>query len=274
MRRRDSISGAGRIALVLAAIICCLSVRAQDITPVDVDPTKPEQPRLHYYDKHGKKLSEPMLFLTEKDTVKAAGPASPWPVFNGVTLGLNFFDAALLAAGQGYASFDLSASVSIHNWFFPTLEAGVGFSDYKAAGSDLKIKTKPSPFIKIGLDYNFLYKSNPDYMLAVGVRFCYARPSYDISGASVSAGYWDETATISIPNQKTHSFYGEALAGIKVKIWENISMGWSARYNFNLKTPDASQSTPWFIPGFGAGSPLSFSFSIFYTFGHRKEIEE
>ena len=39
------------------------------ITPVDTDPTKPPQPVLHYYDKHGNPLEEPVLFLADLDTV-------------------------------------------------------------------------------------------------------------------------------------------------------------------------------------------------------------
>lgn len=242
----------------------------QDITPVDVDPGKPEEPRLHYYDRHGNKLGKPVYFLAEKDTVKKSGPKSPYPLFNGVTVGVNFFDAAMLLAGQSYASFDASLSVSVANWIFPTVEAGIGYAHNTRDESTMVYSTKPSPYAKIGFDYNFLYKSSPAYMAGIGVRFGWAKPEYEITGASVSSPYWNQTADFEILNQKTTAWYGEALAAVKVKIWKSLSMGWSVRYRFKLKIPDASNSTPWFIPGYGGSSPLRATFSLMFTFGSPK----
>lgn len=248
-----------------------LLLRGQDITPVDIDRTKPEQPRLHYYDKHGNKLNEPVMFLTELDTVANPGPSSPWPLFNGVTVGVNFFDAAMLIAKQSYASFDASVAVSLHNWFFPTVEAGLGYSDNHGIDSDLNYKTKLSPYFKIGIDYNFLYKSSPDYMAGLGIRFGYSKPEYDITGISLNSGYWNETEHFSILHQSVHAWYGEALATVRVKLWKSLAMGWSIRYRFKMRIPDASNSVPWFIPGYGGGSPLGATFSLFYTFGAKTQ---
>ena len=245
--------------------------RAQDITPVDIDTKKPEQPRLHYYDKHGNKLDEPVYFLAETDTVKKVSPKSPWPLFNGVTVGINFWDAIMKIAGQSYASFDISAACSLHNWFFPTVEAGVGFADNRQEGESLVFKTHPSPYIKLGIDYNFLYKSNPDYMAGLGVRLGWSRPKYDITGARINNSYWQESEAFNIYGQSVNAWFGEALATVKVKIWKELSMGWSIRYRFKMKIPDASNSTPWFIPGYGGSSALTATFSVMYTFGRKKE---
>ena len=64
----------------------------QKITPVDNDPTKPRQPILHYYDKHGEPLDEPVLFLADLDTVKQASPGPVYPLWESVSVGVNFFD--------------------------------------------------------------------------------------------------------------------------------------------------------------------------------------
>lgn len=263
----------GLIFLVLLVLLISggAILRAQDITPVDVDTKKPEQPRLHYYDKHGEKLAEPVYFLTELDTVQKTSARSPWPLFNGVTIGVNFFDAAMLIASQSYASFDISAAVSLHNWFFPTVECGIGYSKNHEEGSEMVYRTSPSPYFKIGIDYNFLYKSTPDYMAGLGIRFGWSHPSYEITDATASSSYWDQTSTFSIPDQSVNAWFGEALAAVKVKIWQNLSMGWSIRYRFKMHIPDASHSTPWFIPGYGGSSPLRATFSLMYTFGGKRQ---
>ena len=248
---------------------------AQNITPVDIDTQKPEQPRLHYYDKHGNQLKEPVMFIAEIDTITKPKPGSPWPVYNGMTVGLNIWDAAMLIAGQSYASFDASLAFSIRNWIFPTVECGIGFANNHSDQSMLIYKTKPSPFLKIGADYNFLYKSTPDYQLCLGVRFGFSPVSYEITDISINSDYWKEEAQFSILKQHTTSIYGQALASVKVKIWEKLSLGWSIRYHFDIHTPDGSGSKPWFIPGYGTSSPVSATFSVFYTFGQKdKKIEE
>ena len=270
IRYRLKKHGLGKLFAVCVALLFLLispHAFAQEITPVDVDRQKPEQPRLHHYDKHGNKLDEPVYFLTDTDTVKTASPKSPWPVFNGVSVGFNFFDAAMLLAGQSYASFDLSAAVSIRNWFFPTVECGIGFANNHSEETGLVYKTKPSPYIKLGIDYNFLYKSIPDYAAGIGLRCGWAHPMYDITGAYVDSGYWGQEESFNIKNQSVNAFFGEALATVKVKIWERISMGWSIRYRFKMHIPEAKSSTPWFIPGYGGSSPLTATFSLIYTFG-------
>lgn len=268
--RRDKGGIRKKIGVLLCLLCAAVAAHGQDITPVDVDTKKPEQPRLHYYDRHGNKLEEPVYFLAETDTVKKSSPASPWPLFNGVTVGVNFFDAAMLIAGQSYASFDASLAVSLHNWFFPTLECGIGYADNKKDDSTLVYRTKPSPYFKLGIDYNFLYKSTPDYMAGVGIRCGWSRPQYEITGATVDAPYWDQSSSFNIYGQSVSAWYGEALATVKVKIWQRLAMGWSIRYRFKINIPDAPASTPWFIPGYGGSSPLTATFSLMYTFGGRR----
>ncbi len=235
------------------------------ITPVDNDPTKPRQPVLHYYDKHGEPLEEPVLFLADLDTVKSAGPKPVYPLLYSASIGFNFFDGIMKLAGQKHASFDVWAALSLHNWFEPVVELGIGYADNRPEDGNFHYKGKPSIYGKIGINYNFLYKSNPDYQAYLGLRGGYSAFRYDITDITINSSYWNQSNSFSILDQKAHALYGEVLGGIKVKIWKEISMGWSFRYRFKFKSTNGSNSTPWFIPGYGTNSPLSASFSIIYT---------
>lgn len=266
------------LPLLIVALICsAVPVMAQKkITPVDKDPTRPRQPVLHYYDKHGNPLEEPVLFLADLDTVKKVKSGPVYPLLHSVSLGANFFDGVMLLAGQKHASFDLWASLSLHNWFEPVVELGIGFADNKPEEGNFHYKGKPSFYGKIGVNYNFLYKSNPDYQVYFGLRCGFSSFSYDITDITINSSYWDQTNKFSIMGQKAHAVYGEVLGGIKVKLWKNISMGWSARYKIKGKVKNGSNSNPWFIPGYGT-TPLSATFSIIYTIpinkgGKEKEI--
>lgn len=260
--RRD---GARALAFVLALLGPWLCVMAQGkITPVDRDDDKPKQPVLHYYDRHGNQLKEPVLFLATLDTVKKVKAAPVFPLFSSASVGVNFFDALMKVAGQTYASFDVHADVGLHNWFFPTVEAGIGFASSSPDGGQFHFKAKPSPYVKIGMNYNFLYKSNPDYQFWVGLRAGMAHTSYDVT--DMKPGYeWYSKYVTDVYGLKCTSWYGEALAGLRVKIAGPISLGWSIRMKFFFsKARDGMMYTPWFVPGYGH-SPLGGTFSIFYT---------
>lgn len=272
MIRKNSFLKTLATAVMMAAV--SLPVMGQKkITPVDNDPTKPRQPVLHYYDKHGNPLEEPVLFLADLDTVKSARPGPVYPLLQSVSVGFNFFDAVMMAAGQKHASLDLWASLSLHNWFEPVVELGVGFADNRPEEGNFRYKGKPSFYGKIGMNYNFLYKSSPDYQVHFGLRGGYSSFSYDITDITVNSPYWDQTQSASILGQKAHALYGEVLGGIKVKIWKGVSMGWDFRYRFKFNSSKGSNSDPWFIPGYGTTSAISASFSLIYTipFRHKKK---
>ncbi|MCH5227556.1 MAG: hypothetical protein J1F16_07075 [Muribaculaceae bacterium] len=264
-----------RFLCLFVSVLFFTGVFAQrKITPVDNDPNKPQQPTLHYYDKHGNPLEEPVLFMAELDTVKSVRPKPIYPLLYSASVGFNFFDGIMALLGQSHSSYDVSASLSLHNWFEPTVELGIGFADNHPENGNFRYKGKPSFYGKIGMNYNFMYKSNPDYQVFLGIRFGYTSYTYDITDITINSGYWDQSNHFSITGQRASAFYGQALAGLRVKIWKWFSLGWSLRYGFKMKQTYASNSNPWFIPGYGTGA-LNATFSLFCTIPiHTKKQNE
>lgn len=252
------------IVYLFLSLFASLSVFSQKITPVDEDPEKPQMPTLHYYDKHGKPLDEPVMFLTDLDTVTNVRPGPVYPLLYSASVGFNFFDGIMQLAGQKHASYDIIASLSLHNWFEPVLELGIGLADNKPEEGNYHYKGKPSLYTKIGINYNFLYKSNPDYQVFLGLRGGFSAFSYDIKDITINSDYWQQSNKFSLDNQKAQAFYGQVVAGIKVKIWKMISMGWSFRYGFIFKKTNGENSSPWFIPGYGT-TPISATFSLIFN---------
>lgn len=249
--------------LVMAAL--ALPAMAQrKVTPVNPD-DKSSSPRLYYYDKHGNPLKEPVEFLVETDTVARPSSGPKYPLLHNISFGVNFFDAVMLLAGQKHASFDAYARLSLHNWFFPVVEAGMGFAKDTPETGNFTYTGKPSFYVKAGLDYNFLYKSNPAYQVFLGLRAAYSSLRYSMTDITINSGYWNQTERFSMPDATAHAFYGEVLAGIQVKIAGNFSLGWTGRYHFKFKVKSPSDSNPWFIPGYGTKAPVSFTFSAIWT---------
>lgn len=233
-------------------------------TPVDIDEDKPRTV-LHYYDKHGEPLDEPVIFLAALDTVRKIKPKPIYPAYNGLNVGINFGDLIFMAFGQRYGSFDLWADVSLWNWIFPVVECGIGYADATPDKQNFTYKVDPSFYAKIGLNYNFLYKSNPDYQVYIGLRAGFSKFNYSLRDVTIGSDFWNESLQIDIDGLKAVSWYGEALAGIQVKIVGGFSLGWSARWHFKFNTPSDRGNKPWFVPGYGGSFPLSVSVSAIWT---------
>lgn len=235
------------------------------VTPVEIDTEKPPGPVWHKYDIHGNQLETPVLFLADTDTVKTPSARSPWPAYCGVDLAANFLDAPLMLAGQQYGAYDMRASVSLFNWVFPTVEVGLG---YARPLGDVTYTPRTAMYYRLGFDYNFLYKSTPDYKVYAGFRAAYTPWRYNLRAGeytSSSSSSADTADTADTPHksvviqQRADMYYGQVLFGIKVKVYRRLYMGWDIRYSFPLKMTDFEPSTDWYIPGYG-GSTISGSF--------------
>ncbi len=255
------------IILFIFNLVVSVVAQQRDITPVDIDDKKPKQPTMHYFDRHGNPLDEPVLFLSELDTIKSEKKKIfEFPLLNAVSIGVNVWDPIMVAIGQKYGGIDLWADLSLHNTFFPIVEVGIGLANDKPENGNFRYKCQPSFYGKIGMNYNFFRKSNPDYQLYAGVRGGFSSFSYDITDITINSSYWQETNSFDILNQKTTAIYGEVVLGLKVKIWKAFSMGWSFRYHHLFKCEDTQNSSAWYIPGFGTrNSKLSATFSLVYT---------
>lgn len=247
------------------------------VSPVDIDDKKRE-PVMHYFDKHGNPLEQPVLFLATIDTVTKPKAKPVYPTFNGISVGLNFGDAALMAFGQKYASFDAWVDVSLWNWLFPVIEAGIGYADTRPDNHNFSYKVKPSFFCKVGFNYNFLYKSNPDYQLYAGFRAGFSNFGWEASDVTISNSYWQNSSSFNMTGMRSTAWWGEVVAGIKVKIVSRFSLSWNIRWHFPFSVsgsqvsglPDSlsdnAVSKPWFIPGYGGSAPFSFALSAIWTF--------
>ena len=247
--------------------------RRPKVTPVDIDDNKPTVV-MHYFDKHGEPLKEPVMFLAALDTVTKPRSKPVYPLYNGVSVGLNFGDAVMMAVGDRFGSFDIHADVSLHNWFFPVVEAGIGFANATPEKNNFTYRVSPSFYAKVGLDYNFLYKSDPSYRIFLGLRAGFSSFRYRVEDISISDDYWGETQPdMKVGPLSSTAWWGEALAGIRVRIVGGFSLGWTLRYKYPFSVASRQESRPWFIPGYGA-NPFGFTVSAVWTFGGMKKPPE
>lgn len=248
------------------------------ITPVKQNTNTVLQP--------GKDIDEKVLevFLSG-DTARAKAEAAKdslrkvythYPVLTDVTVGVNFIDMVLAAAGQKHMNADLSLTLNMWNRLQPVLELGVGYANNTPEDMNYTYKGQLSPFARVGVNYNFLFKSKPEFQALVGARVGGTMFKYEITDIQYHNGYWGESETTSIPQQSSSALWYELVGGLKVKIVKNFSLGWFIRFHNLISEKKNDVAQAWFIPGYGTrNGSLAFSFSAYYTLPlYKKKIQD
>ena len=201
-------------------------------------------------------------------------PKMIYPLLNSVTVGVDLWSPLMRAFGTSYGLIGFSGQLNMHNRYLPTVEVGLGKADYDPENNNYRYKSSMAPYFKIGADYNFLYNSNPDYLLYGGFRLGFTSFNYDITDISISEGYWTPEHTMTIPSQHANATYVEFLIGIRVMLFKNISLGWSVRLHNLMHSTTGEYGNAWYIPGMGTrGSKIGATLTLSYTIPLKKKTK-
>ena len=271
------------IPLTAFCLIITLTATAQQPDKRRVTPVKPETNQVKPPPKGtDEKIIQQYISGDSAAAIAAARKDSlrrvyhHYPKFTDLSIGVNIAEPLFMAFGQSYASTDVSATLNMWNRLQPTVELGLGWAKSTPDDMNFSYKGKPSPYFKVGANFNFMFKNSPDYQVFVGLRLGYSTFSYDVTDIHYRNSYWQESIDGDITGERSHALWGEAGAGLKVKLWGPVSMGWMIRYHGIFDYGKSEHSAPWFIPGYGPrkGS-LGFSLAIYYTLPlHAKSLDK
>lgn len=193
-------------------------------------------------------------------------PPMIYPLVYDASVGVNVWDPLMRVFGQSYGLIGFSAHFNMHNRYIAAFEFGLGDANNTPADNNYTYHQSIAPYFKIGLDYNFLYNSNPDYMIFAGIRYGFSPFKWTLRNVTSTNDYWGEPSEIPFPDVNATAGYLELLFGLKVKIVKNISMGWTLRYHRVIHESPTTYGHAWYVPGFGTrNSALGASLSVFYT---------
>ncbi|MGM9853295.1 MAG: DUF6048 family protein [Muribaculaceae bacterium] len=199
-------------------------------------------------------------------TLLPKAPPMKYPLLHDVTAGINLWDPVMRLFGQHYGGASAWVSLSLHNRYNPVFEFGMSGAKNTPDNNNYTYHGKVSPFFKIGMDYNFLYNSNPDYRFFAGVRYGCSPFRFSVDNVTIRDNYWGEDAAFSIPSTSVFAGWAEIRLGLRVKIWGPISAGWMIHYHALLHRTHPAVGDAWYIPGYGTeNTSISGSFSISYT---------
>ncbi len=237
----------------------------------------PERPAsvVEMRDMHGHiVLVDTISGVEYRDTILTQAPKLIYPFAESVSVGVNLWDPVMRALGQKYGLIGFWGEFSIHNWFKPYVEIGFGMADNTPKDENYTYKSSMAPYFKLGLNYNFLYNSNPNYSVYLGLRYGMSHFNYQIDNVVVDQGYWDENQTINVPKQSATVGYAEFLVGLKVMIVKNFYLGWELKAHTLLHKGSHVNGNPWYIPGYGTDPSLfTGSFSLSYRLPLGKKVD-
>ena len=269
----------GTILLIALILMTALGAGAQEPDKRHVTPVKPETNRVQPPPKGtDEKIIQQYISGDSTAAIQEALKDSlrhvykRYPRLTDLSIGINLAEPLFMAFGQSYASADVNATLNMWNRIQPTVELGLGWANKSPDDMNFTYKGKPSPYFKVGANYNFLFKNTPDYQVFLGVRLGYSTFSFDVADVRYVNSYWNEDIPYAIKGERSHALWGEAGVGLKVKLFGQLAMGWMIRYHGIFDYGKNANSKPWFIPGYGPrGSSLGLSLGIFYTLPLHRE---
>lgn len=269
----------GTILLIALILMTALGAGAQEPDKRHVTPVKPETNRVQPPPKGtDEKIIQQYISGDSTAAIQEALKDSlrrvykRYPRLTDLSIGINLAEPLFMAFGQSYASADVNATLNMWNRIQPTVELGLGWANKSPDDMNFTYKGKPSPYFKVGANYNFLFKNTTDYQVFLGVRLGYSTFSFDVADVRYVNSYWNEDIPYAIKGERSHALWGEAGVGLKVKLFGQLAMGWMIRYHGIFDYGKNANSKPWFIPGYGPrGSSLGLSLGIFYTLPLHRE---
>lgn len=170
----------------------------------------------------------------------------------GVRFGTDLIALAKTPLSDQFDGWEVSADVDFYKYYL-TLEYG---NWERTKASPDQSYSNSGNYFRIGADVNLLLKDPDKNMFFVGLR--YGRSSFDelLSYRVTDAVFGNAAQTKS--NVGMTSGWGEATVGLRVKIWKELWMGYTARLKMSPSIDKGGEFVVYDIPGYGLASKRTY----------------
>ena len=194
------------------------------------------------------------------------------PTFQGVNIMTDAVGPGWYVLGGDFFSTEAALEVNLLNRFFPILEVGYGRTNATNIDTELHYKTE-APYFRVGLNYNMQYKKKAPGYIYAGFRMGYTSFKYDVDGPPMTDPVWGGEFPFSYTGIKGDALWTELLVGVRTQIYKHFHLGWSFRYKVRLNVKDSPNTSPWYIPGFGASDNTTFgaTYDLVYHFPWKRK---
>jgi hypothetical protein len=132
--------------------------------------------------------------------------------------------------------------------------------------------TSNGVFARVGMEHNLL-KNGGDNYIFVGARYGISQFSYQVADIVITDQYWPGY-NVASDQQSVMAHWGEGVGGVKVNVFSNVFLGFTARFKLRIAQSDYAQVDPLLIPGFGnpaKRNAMGFNYYVYYLFPLKKK---
>ena len=186
------------------------------------------------------------------------------PLLAGCSVGFDVC-GTVMALVTPFGQYEGMFRVNLKKRFFPTAELGLGVSNHTDETSNIKYKTA-SPYLRLGVDYNFLKDRHSGNRLFGGIRLAYTSYKFDLSAPDLKDPIYGTTVPFNLTGIKGNMLWSEVVFGVEAKIWKFFHVGWSVRYKLRLHESKTEVDNAWYVPGYGryGSNGLGGSFNVVF----------
>ncbi len=186
---------------------------------------------------------------------------SYWPT--GIRLGTDLIALAKIPLSNEFDGWEASVDLDLDRYYF-TVEIG---NWEKSRLSPTQSYSNSGNYFRIGGDVNFLLKDPDRNMFFVGFRYGHSTFSEQLRYTTSDAVFGDFQRTVS--NESMKAGWGEVTMGLRVKIWSELWMGYTARLKVAPTVGTTGEFIPYDIPGYGLATKKSywgFNYQLYWRF--------
>ena len=170
--------------------------------------------------------------------------------------------------------FEAEADIDINQFF---LVANYGISNYRLDKPTFLYTNKGS-YMRFGADFNFMNKDPNNNVGFFGFRYAISsfEDQLDFDTQQIiesDIGGWPNTRETK-SNSNVRANWIELVTGMKIRVVKQLYMGFTVRYKLFMDFDGATQTVPYYIPGFGKNvktSGFGFNYYISYRLPFRKK---
>lgn len=173
---------------------------------------------------------------------------------------------------DNFTEYNFSVDVDFYRYFF-NVEYGQ-LEQTLFSSADNATYTVDGRYFRFGPEVNFLKKDPEQNALFLGFRYATSKFSDNLNFQVENGFFGDVNQTVS--NRDINANWFELVGGLKVKIWNNIWFGYTARFKFGANDFETNELIPNIIPGYGLAEETvawDFNYWIAYRIPFRKQPE-
>ncbi len=181
----------------------------------------------------------------------------------GIRVGADLISLLKIPLSDQFDGWEVSADIDFSRYYF-TVEAGNWEKNF---ASETQQYSNSGNYFRVGFDVNLLLKDPDKNMFFIGLRYARASFQEQLNYFSDDLVFGNRQQTFS--NESMKAGWGEATLGLRVKIWREFWMGYTARLKVAPSVGTKGQFSVYDIPGYGLASKNTywgFNYQLYWRF--------